>query len=114
MSRHQTPQLNRPMILERFDDSTDSGGGLSGGWNALGTLWVEVATSRGRSQTQAGRDIPVQSVRLLTRGAPIGSPRRPEPGQRLRDGARHYAILAVSEWDTDGWYIDITAQEGRP
>ncbi|MBB5516535.1 head-tail adaptor [Rubricella aquisinus] len=114
MSRRQIPKLNRPMVLEALDESTDAGGGLSGGWTALGTLWVAVETARGRTQTQAGRDIPVQAVRLITRGAPIGSPRRPEPGQRLRDGLRNYAVLAVTEWDAAGWYLEITAQEGRP
>ena len=36
---------------------------------------------------------------------------RPVPGQRLRDGARIFAIRAVAERDGDGRYLTCFTQE---
>ena len=45
------------------------------------------------------------------RGAPQGAPSRPLPGQRLRDGARLFAIDAVTEVVPGGAYLVCHAHE---
>ena len=46
------------------------------------------------------------------RGAPVGAASRPRADQRLREGARVYDILTVSERDAGGRYLEILAEEG--
>jgi head-tail adaptor len=48
----------------------------------------------------------------MVRGAPVGAPSRPVAGQRFREGARIYPILAVAEADPEGRYLVCHAEEG--
>ncbi|KJS41681.1 MAG: tail protein, partial [Roseovarius sp. BRH_c41] len=48
---------------------------------------------------------------ITVRAAPQGAASRPEAGQRLRDGARIFAILSVTEADGAGRYLSLWAQE---
>ncbi len=50
-------------------------------------------------------------LRIVVRAAPEGHPARPEPGQRLVEGARRYRILAVAETDAAGLYLTCFARE---
>jgi len=52
--------------------------------------------------------------RVYLRAAPQGSPQRPRPDQRLREGERIFTILAVSEADTAGAYLVCHAREEVP
>jgi head-tail adaptor len=52
--------------------------------------------------------------RITVRGAEVGSPRRPRPDQRLKDGTRVFTILAVTERDSDGRYLTCFAREEAP
>jgi hypothetical protein len=52
--------------------------------------------------------------RIFTRAAPQGSPQRPRPDQRLREGARVFTILAVSEADAAGAWLVLRAMEEVP
>ena len=56
---------------------------------------------------------PRVACRILVRGAPAGSPSRPRADQRLREGARVFDILTVTEHDPAGRFLEIRAEEGR-
>ena len=108
------PDLNRTLVLEAPAQVADGAGGFALTWTVVGTLWGEVAAGSGRDP--AGVEITLATVpyRITVRGAPVGSPRRPVPQQRFRDGARVYNILAVTERDPDGLYLSCFSREEVP
>jgi head-tail adaptor len=108
------PQLNRALVLESPAQVPDGAGGFTQSWVTVGTLWGEVVAGSGREP--AGVEITLASVpyRITVRGAPTGSPRRPLPKQRFRDGARIYHLVAVTERDPDGLYLTCFAREEVP
>ncbi|SEN03620.1 head-tail adaptor [Pseudorhodobacter antarcticus] len=103
--------LSRPLVLEGAVELADGMGGLTRSWGALGTLWAEVLPGTGRDV--AGEEVVVSTVpyRITVRGAPQGAASRPQVGQRFRDGARVFAILAVTERDEDGRYLVCFVRE---
>ncbi len=107
----EQPRLNRALMLETRERVPDGGGGFADTWVALGTLWAEITARGGREGQEAV--VPVSSVtlRIVVRGAPVGSSKRPMAGQRFREGARIYVIEAVSEKDPDGRYVQCFANE---
>lgn len=107
-------RLNRPVVLEEAVALPDGAGGHALEWHALGTLWAEVRPGAGRERR--GEIAPEGSMlfRLFVRAAPQGSQRRPRPDQRLREGARIFRILAVSEADAAGAYLICHAREEVP
>ena len=109
-----SPELNRPLVLEAPLEVADGAGGFALSWSTVGTLWGEVTAGSGRDP--AGIEITLATVpyRITVRGAPVGSPRRPLPAQRFRDGTRVYHILAVTERDQDGLYLTCFAREEVP
>ena len=106
--------LNRPLVLEDPVEVSDGAGGLTVSWVPLGTVWGEVKPSSGREVD--GEEVRMASVgfRITVRGAAVGSPQRPKPEQRLRDGARVFAILAVTERDLSGAFLTCFAREEEP
>ncbi|MBC7740234.1 MAG: head-tail adaptor protein [Candidatus Saccharibacteria bacterium] len=108
------PDLNRSLLLEAPSQIADGAGGFGLSWTAIGTLWGEVSAGSGRDV--AGVEIVLATVpyRVTVRGAPVGSPRRPRPEQRFRDGTRIYTILAVTERDPDGQYLTCFTREEVP
>ena len=108
------PDLNRTLVLEAPAQVADGAGGFALSWTTVGSLWGEVAAGSGRDP--AGVEITLATVpyRITVRGAPVGSPRRPLPEQRFRDGTRIYTILAVTERDPDGLYLTCFAREEVP
>jgi head-tail adaptor len=106
--------LSRKLELEAPQSLADGAGGFSLVWTSLGTLWGEVLAGAGREA--AGEEISLASVnyRITLRTAPVGSTARPKPEQRLRDGARIFTILAVSERDTTGHYLTCLTKEEQP
>ncbi len=105
------PVLNRQLVLESAQRAADGAGGFTETWVALGTLWAEVEARTGRERTGAEVTISTMRYRITVRAAPVGSPARPQPGQRLRDGARLFAIRAVSEADAKGRFLTCFAVE---
>jgi head-tail adaptor len=107
-------RLTRPLVLEAQARSSDGAGGFTETWSTLGTLWAEVAPGSGRDV--AGVEVTLASVplRITVRGARVGSAARPLAGQRFRDGARYFPILAVSERDAGGRYLICYAREEVP
>ncbi len=108
------PNLNRALALEAPTQTPDGAGGFALSWTMVGTLWGEVMPGSGRDP--AGVEITLATVpyRITVRGAALGSPRRPVPEQRFRDGTRIYLILAVTEHDQDGMYLTCFAREEVP
>lgn len=105
------PRLNRALVLEEAGRVADGAGGYATSWVAIGTLWAEVKPGTGRER--AGEFVTLATVpyRITVRAAPPGSPSRPRPEQRLRDGSRIFRILAVSEADPAGHYLACFAHE---
>ncbi len=108
------PRLTRPLVLEDPVTTLDGAGGFATSWQPLGTLWAAIRAGAGRARD--GALGPTGAVRLTVtlRAAPPGSPRRPRPDQRLREGTRIFRILAVAEADAEGRYLTCTAEEETP
>jgi head-tail adaptor len=108
------PELNRALTLEGPVTVPDGSGGYAKTWTVLGTLWAEVLPGSGRDT--AGEDVTLSTVpyRITVRAAPFGAPSRPVPEQRLREGARVFRILAVTERDGDARYLTCFAREEEP
>ena len=108
------PHLTRPLVLEGRVQTADGAGGFTSVWQALGTLWAEVSPGTGRDVT--GEEVTLAAVpyRITVRGAPQGAPSRPLPGQRFREGARLFAIVAVTEAGRAGQFLTCFAREEVP
>lgn len=105
------PKLTRPLVLEAPVQVADGAGGYRKDWQPLGEIWAEIKPGTGVEK--AGEFVTLASVplKIVVRGAPEGSPRRPKPEQRFREGARIYRILAVTERDAAGMYLTCFARE---
>ncbi len=108
------PELNRALTLEGPMTVADDAGGYAKSWMILGTLWAEILPGSGRDT--AGEDVVLSTVpyRITVRAAPFGAPSRPVPEQRLREGARVFRILAVTERDGDARHLVCFAREEEP
>ena len=81
-------------------------------WVALGVLWAEVRAGTGREREAAGLyTVSTVPYRITVRGAPHGAPSRPRSDQRFRDGERIFRIMAVTERDPQGTYLECFARE---
>ena len=80
-------------------------------WPELGQHWAEVDALTGRESGRRGTSVSLQRYRITLRAAPVGSPARPKPDQRFREGSRIYKIDAVAERDMDGRYLICFATE---
>ena len=106
--------LNRPLVLEEAVSTPDGAGGVSVTWTALGTLWAEMRAGAGSEKLGPIAPEGRMLHRVFTRAAPQGSPQRPRPDQRFRDGARIFTILAVGEADPAGAYLISVVREEVP
>ncbi|WP_037227427.1 head-tail adaptor protein [Roseobacter sp. GAI101] len=104
-------QLNRRLVLEAPTRLVDGAGGYRETWVALGTVWADVQARGGREAAQASVPISRMGFAITVRAAPFGSPERPEPQQRFREGTRVFKIQTVSEQDQDARYLVCLAQE---
>jgi len=107
----RAPVLNRRLVLEGAVRSADGAGGHATGWAPLGVLWAEVTSGSGRGVAVAAGELGLVSHRITLRAAQAGAPSRPVAGQRLREGARLFRILAVTEGDVHGRWLTCLAQE---
>lgn len=106
--------LNRLLVLEQSVLTADGAGGFARTWAPVGSLWAEVLPGVGRDA--GGEEITLATIpyRITVRGAEQGSPRRPLPEQRLREGSRVFKIVAVTERDPQGHYLVCFAREEEP
>lgn len=107
-------RATRPMVLEEASQAADGAGGQVINWVALGTLWCELRA--GAASELRGEIVPEGRMRfrIFLRATPQGSPQRPRPDQRLREGGRVFRILAVSEADAAGAWLVCHASEEVP
>ncbi|MFC7705000.1 head-tail adaptor protein [Plastorhodobacter daqingensis] len=103
--------LRQAMVLEEPVHLPDGAGGFAESWEPLGTLWAEIVAGSGRERVADIVTLSMVPWRITVRGAPIGAPSRPRPGQRFRDGLRVFRILSVSERDAAGRYLTCLAHE---
>lgn len=106
--------LTRPMVLEDPVATADGAGGYATTWAELGTVWCELKPGAGRELRGTIAPEGRMLFRIYMRAAPQGSPQRPKPTQRLREGSRVFTILAVSEADAAGAYLVARAMEEVP
>ena len=99
------PNLCHPLVLEDPQQVSDGAGGFTQLWVPLGTLWAEISTRTGRQTARVGAPVSRVSYKIVVRGAPWGTPERPKPQQRFRDGTRIFAIQAVADRDPAGRYL---------
>ncbi|MCF7700328.1 head-tail adaptor protein [Loktanella sp. M215] len=105
------PLLNRKLVLETAVRTPDRAGGYGIAWRPLGTLWAEIKAGSGTARGANGLELSRVPLRITVRAAPVGSEARPAAGQRFREGARVYAILAVTERDTLARFLTCHAEE---
>ena len=103
--------LNRRLLLEAETRLPDGAGGFTAVWTALGSVWAMIEAGAGREVVALDRRAPKVPLTIILRAAPVGSPERPVAGQRLREGARRFRILAVAERDLRGLYLTCHAEE---
>ncbi len=106
-----TPNLSQALILEAPVQLHDGAGGYTQSWAALGTLWAEITARTGREAAASAAPTSRVSFKIVVRGAPWGTPERPKPQQRFRDGTRVFTIQAVAERDPEGRYLTCFAEE---
>ncbi|MBE0452076.1 MAG: head-tail adaptor protein [Roseovarius sp.] len=104
-------RLSRPLLLEARARVADGAGGFAHAWEVRGTLWAKVEARTGREGPGEGASVARAAYRITVRAAPQGAPSRPVPGQRLRDGARVFAIEAVTESAAGPGYLTLWAEE---
>lgn len=102
--------LNRRLVLESPQRVPDGAGGFVTSWVAQGVVWAAIRPGAGRAVAVAGGAVSAQALSITLRAAPPGAPSRPRPDQRLRDGARVYAIITVAD-SADGRWLICTATE---
>lgn len=107
-------RLNRRLVLEASQAVADGAGGQGVIWVTLGTLWAEVTPGAGREGQGEEVILGLTACRIVVRGAPVGNPRRPVPGQRFAEGTRRFAILAVAEADAAGRHLTCFCREEVP
>jgi len=105
------PLMNRRMVLESVTRNSDGAGGFVESWVALGELWAELKPRSGGERDREDVGVSRLDVKVTVRAAPVGSSKRPDAGQRLREGSRIFRILAVMEPDVAGRYLTCLARE---
>ncbi|WP_417277854.1 head-tail adaptor protein [Celeribacter sp.] len=103
--------LNRKLVLEEAVRVSDGAGGYVETWTQLGTLWAAIQTGTGSETSEDFLTVSRVAMKIIVRGAPVGSKRRPKPDQRFVEGGRIFVILAVTETDALGHYLTCTARE---
>ncbi|QIE46384.1 head-tail adaptor protein [Pseudohalocynthiibacter aestuariivivens] len=103
--------LNRQLVLEAPERTADGAGGYNEVWTVQGTLWAQIKARTGRELTGGAARVSNTAYRITVRAAPYGSPSRPRPEQRFRDGARIFRIEAVAETDPSARLLTCYAEE---
>jgi SPP1 family predicted phage head-tail adaptor len=103
--------LSRRLTLETRVRVEDGGGGAADEWVAQGTLWAEVLPRAAAERIYGGVRASLVTHRIRLRWLPHGDPARPVAGQRLRDGARAYEVLGVTEADARNALLQVWARE---
>ena len=105
------PVLDRRLTLEEAQNLPDGAGGFQQSWVTLGALWARLKPRLGGESGADSATLSKAAYVITVRAAPFGAPSRPRPDQRFREGARVFRILAVSDNDDRGRYLNCVAQE---
>ena len=105
------PHLRRRLLLQAPEGLPDGAGGITPAWATRGEVWAEVTPGAGREVATPGGSLSHSSYRITLRATPPGHALRPRPDQRLREGARIFTILAVTEADAMGRYLTCLCRE---
>ncbi len=105
------PRLSRRLYLERAERVADGAGGFDITWVVVASVWGEITARTGRERRLLEAPVSSMSYRIVVRGAPQGSPLRPRPDQRFREGSRIFNIRAVTERGFDGRFLTCFADE---
>jgi SPP1 family predicted phage head-tail adaptor len=103
--------LNRKLILEEAQRASDGAGGYVETWTQLGTLWASIVSGTGSERSEDFLTVSRVPMKIIVRGAPEGSSRRPSANQRFIEGGRIFRILAVTEMDAQAHYLVCQARE---
>ncbi len=103
--------LSRALVLEDVTRQPDNAGGYTESWAVLGTLFGDVRAGSGRERGLDAVTLSYVPYRIVVRAAPEGAASRPKAGQRFRDGARIYRIVAVADRYPDGLYLECFTKE---
>lgn len=106
-------RLNRRLTLEQAERQADGAGGFATVWVARGAIWADVRPGTGREQGADFLTFATVPYRVTVRAAPHGAPSRPVAGQRFRDGARTFRVLAVADTEA-GMYLTCFCHEEVP
>lgn len=104
-------RLSRRLTLEQVQSLPDGAGGFTAAWQEVGRVWAEVRPGPGRARVAEVARLSQVACRITVRAAPPGTARRPVAGQRFREGARIFAIRAVTERDAEGRYLTCFVEE---
>ncbi|MEP2530663.1 phage head closure protein [Shimia sp.] len=103
--------LSRKLTLEQSDTLPDGAGGFVESWITLGSMWADIQMRTGRERHAGEAALSLVGFKITVRGAPVGTPSRPQAGQRFREPGRIFNIEAVSERDPNGWFLTCYAKE---
>ncbi|MEM7176572.1 MAG: head-tail adaptor protein [Pseudomonadota bacterium] len=106
------PKLTHQFTLEAPVRTEDGGGGADVSWTALGTFWGALEPRSGSEDLAGLRPASRVTHRVIVRSAPVGSPQRPAPDQRLRRGDRVFAIRAITEQMPGAGHLRLDVEEG--
>lgn len=106
--------LTHAVELEELQTIPDGLGGQTESWAVLGMLWAAFEPGTGGETADAAVARARVPWRVVVRGAPVGAPSRPRPGQRFRLGARRFRILAVAERDRRGARLTCFTEQEEP
>lgn len=103
--------LNRKLVLEEAERVSDGAGGYVETWVEVGALWASIKSGTGGEKSEDFLTVSQVSMKIIVRGAPTTSPRRPKPDQRFVEGGRIFRILSVTELDPQGHYLTCQSRE---
>ena len=99
-------QLNRRVALEAQALTPDGGGGYSGGWNAVATVWAAIEPLSGTDVFGADASEARVKYRITLR-------RRSDvlAGMRVNDGGRLFAIYAVLDDGPQSQFLTLLTEK---
>lgn len=103
-------RLRLRLTLEKPARVPDGAGGATLAWTAVGAVAADVAPARAeeRAAGEGASDRVLHKI-VIRRRSDVNA------GDRFRLGARTFLILAVSDPQEDGRYLECVAEEeGRP
>ncbi|HEX3653730.1 MAG TPA: phage head closure protein [Rhizomicrobium sp.] len=99
-------QLNRRVALETQTLTPDGGGGYSGGWSTVATVWAEIEPISGSDVfgPDAGEALVKYRVAIRRRTDVIA-------GMRVNDGGRLFIIRAVLDEGPQSQFLTLLAEK---